>query len=253
MRQRRRASSESPRQRGRHVRLRPPSAPSTRTAGRSVASRHGAAQEGSHRGRRPASRRFIARHPGAVHPRAGRTHGRPPRSPPAGWEHWEVSLARPGRRPSFPALRAAVEFPAAARELSGGRRRDAVPALSRSNGGHSGAARTNPVRVWVRIRPFRTPRSRGANAVRVWARMRPFRAPRCGPAPPTTSPARRSNVTGNPTARRRLPQPRSSSGRQAAGPVNENEPPGGAARNEEPAATYSPRPVKAKYHRRCGA
>ena len=34
---------------------------------------------------------------------------------------------------------------------------------------------------------------------------------------------------------------------------NDNEPPGRAARNEEPAATYSPRPVKAKYHRRCGA
>ena len=38
------------------------------------------------------------------------------------------------------------------------------------------------------------------------------------------------------------------------GPQNDDEPPLRAARShEKPAATYSPRPVKAKYHRRCGA
>jgi hypothetical protein len=58
---------------------------------------------------------------------------------------------------------------------------------------------------------------------------------------------------------RREPSPQRRGGAVAgagagAGPgVNDDEPPWGAARDEEPAATYSPGPAKAKYHRRCGA
>ena len=35
--------------------------------------------------------------------------------------------------------------------------------------------------------------------------------------------------------------------------LNDDEPPSWAAREKKPAATYSPRPLRAKYHRRCGA
>jgi hypothetical protein len=35
--------------------------------------------------------------------------------------------------------------------------------------------------------------------------------------------------------------------------LNDVEPPRGRLVEEEPAATYSPRPFQAKYHRRCGA
>ena len=88
-RQRRRASSRSsPRHRRRpppRGPRPPPPAPSIRTAGRSVAPRAGAAQESRRPAHRSASRRYIARHD-ATALRAGRSRGRPPRSPPAGRE-----------------------------------------------------------------------------------------------------------------------------------------------------------------------
>ena len=40
---------------------------------------------------------------------------------------------------------------------------------------------------------------------------------------------------------------------RAGDAVNDDEPPRGRLVSEEPAATYSPGPAKAKYHRRCGA
>ncbi len=41
--------------------------------------------------------------------------------------------------------------------------------------------------------------------------------------------------------------------RELRGVVNEAQPPGGAAVVKRPAATYSPRLLRAKYHRRCRA
>ena len=56
------------------------------------------------------------------------------------------------------------------------------------------------------------------------------------------------------TEAHKAPARRPAYGMRSAGAyVNDDEPPKGRLVSEEPAATYSPRPVKAKYHRRCGA
>ena len=65
-------------------------------------------------------------------------------------------------------------------------------------------------------------------------------------------PARRLRRLGR-RGRRRRARGRPRRLVRAGDAVNDDEPPRGRLVSEEPAATYSPGPAKAKYHRRCGA
>ena len=237
-RQRRRASlRSSPRHRRRpppRGPRPPPPAPSIRTAGRSVAPRAGAAQESRRPAHRSASRRYIARH-GATAPRAGQSRCRPPRSPPAGRERLGGlpsagrASARASPRPRAVPLRGGPRAGGAALWLRPGAWRGGRQRRPRSAPTSLGGPAT-PSRVT--FAGYTTP---NVTSTRVRGHASDVGAPPPAPSPPYPAPLPFAGAT------------------RGAATVNDDEPPGGRLVDEEPAATYSPRPVKAKYHRRCGA
>ena len=129
------------------------------------------------------------------------------------------------------------------------RRRRAAARLSPAARGAAGAARPRPTRRARRRAVGRSgPEGRGGVRRRVGApghrrRQRAHRRP---------DPARRLRRLGR-RGRRRRPRGRPRRLVRAGDAVNDDEPPRGRLVSEEPAATYSPGPAKAKYHRRCGA
>ena len=195
----------------------PPPSPRTRTAGGSLVSSARAGPAWSPHAPRPAASRFIARH----------TDGP------------EARGARSGRTGAPPARRS-IPRSAGLHRLSG-RPQRGRPECIRALGLR---------RAHLRNRATRACRIRGG--LHVWGTYCPKRATRpCRPHSP-------SAAAGGGAHCPPLPGGRAAAGgaerRPAArAPPNANEPPNGRLVKKEPAATYSPRPLRAKYHRRCGA